>query len=189
MPPYISDAERERRQWMTLTELTADVTKRHRGRPADQQIRNALDDGRLIIKWEDATADQRRRRLPTDPPPVASPDWGLGPMLVPDWPPHKGGFWQQARIDGDKVFDPETERWRTLLVRRSSAQQIWRSRKGGAPSKYRDKIEEKTSGAKDIPDAIRLVRARWSAKDGPLPNTVTIRRWAKKILGDKTGQN
>jgi hypothetical protein len=175
---------------MTLTELTADVTKHHRGRPADQQIRNALDDRKLIIKWEDATADRRRRRRPTDPPPMSHPDGvDQGPTLVPDWPPNEVGFWQQARIDGDKVFDSVTEHWRTLLLLRSSVQQIWPSRKGGAPSKYRNKIEEKASGAKDIPDAIRLVRARWSPKDGRLPNVVTIRRWAKKILGDKTGQN
>jgi hypothetical protein len=188
MPPYISDAERERARWMTLTELTADVTKRHRGRPADQQIRNALDDRKLIIKWEDATADQLRRRRPTDPPAMSHPDGLEGSTLVPDRPPDKAGFWQQACIDGDKVFDPETERWRTLLLRRLSVQQIWPSRKGGAPIKYRG-IEEKMSGAKDIPDAIRLVRARWSPKDGTVPPNVTIRRRAKKLLGDNTGQN
>ena len=134
MPPYISDAERERARWMTLTELTAEVTKHHRGRPADQQIRNALDDRKLIIKWEDATADQRRRRRPTDPPPMSHPNGvDQGPALVPDWPPNEAGFWQQARIDGDKVFDPVTEHWRTLLLLRRSVEANLAFANGGCP--------------------------------------------------------
>jgi hypothetical protein len=192
MPPYISDAERERARWMTLTELTADVTKHHRGRPADQQIRNALGDRKLITMWEVARADQRRRRRPTDPPPMSHPD-GVdpGPTLVPDRPPNKADFWQQARVDGDRVFDPETGRWRTLLLRRS-VQQIWPEQlpappppegpRPGAPS-YRDKIKENLIGVDltNIANATRVVRQRLSDNDGKPPHDKTIRKWVKEL--------
>jgi hypothetical protein len=197
MQPYISDAERERARWMTLAELIAHTAKHHGRRSALKQIRGALDDRKLIAKWEDATADQLRRKLPTDPPPMTDADGPpQGPTLLPDWPPNKTSFWQQARIRGSKVFDPETECWRTLLLLRWSVQQSWpeqqpvppppENSKGGAPSK-RDKIWEKLSGVDltNVTNAIRLVRERWSDNDGKFPHDKTIRRWAL-VLRDKT---
>jgi hypothetical protein len=126
--PYISDAKRERARWMTLAELITHITE-HDGcgrHSAEKQIRDALGDRKLIGKWEDATADQLRRRLPTDAPfPVPPGSADHGPTQVPDRPPYKAGFWQQARIDGDRVFDPETESWRTLLILKDSVFRLW----------------------------------------------------------------
>jgi len=118
-------------------------------------------------------------------------------LTVPDWPPHKGDFWQKARIDGDKVFDPETERGRTLLVLRWSVQQIWPEQlstpppeearpQGGAPS-YRDKIEKRLVGfdLTNIADATRHVRDTWPDNDGPCPTNKTIRKWVKQLRTER----
>jgi hypothetical protein len=189
MEPYISDAERERAQWMTLADLIAHVAKHHGRRSALQQIRNALSDRKLIKKWEDATADQLRRRRPTDPPAMSHPDGLEGPTRVPDRPSDDADFWQRAHIRRGKVLDPETGRRRTLLVRRWSVLQIWKEQppappppKGGAPS-YRDKIKEKLIGVDltNSANAMRLVREKWSDNDGKRPHDKTIRKWVREL--------
>jgi hypothetical protein len=98
--PYISDAERERARWMTLMELIAHVEREGCERSAAlKQIRNALSDRKLRIKWEKEPLRLSRY------------------ILYAHQPPEGASFWQQADIDDDaKVFDPETENRRTLLI-------------------------------------------------------------------------
>lgn len=107
--PYISDAERERARWMTLAELIAHV--KHEGcdrSTALKQIRNALSDRKLRTKWEKEPLR-------------------LNPYFVyAHRPPEGDSFWHLADIDDDaKVFDPETENRRTLLIRKDDVFQLW----------------------------------------------------------------
>jgi hypothetical protein len=106
--PYISDTERERARWMTLAEAIAHIAK-HDGcdrRSALKQLRDALGDRKLRIKW-----DTERLRL--------------NPYIVyAHRPPESASSWKQARIRGAKVFDPETETWRTLLIHKDDIFQL-----------------------------------------------------------------
>jgi hypothetical protein len=195
MQPYISDAERERARWMTLAEAIAHVEEHGNcERPALKQLCDALGDRKLHIKWEDQK------------PIHASPDG----IVFANWPPDDADFWQHACIRDGKLFDPFTQRERTLLLLRFDVQRIWpeqppaperppappspppeRSRpKVGRPSNL-DKIKEMLSGCEwtNSTDAVRHVRETWSANDGPCPNIRTIQRLVKEILGDKTRQN
>ena len=73
-----------------------------------KQLRKALGDRKLRIKW-----DKELLRL--------SPY-----ILYAHRPPEGTTFWQQARIDDDdKVLDPETENWRTLLILKDDVFQFW----------------------------------------------------------------
>ena len=107
--PYISDAERERARWMTLTELIAHVEREGCERSAAlKQIRNALSDRKLRIKWEKEPLRLSRY------------------ILYAHQPPEGASFWQQADIDDDaKVFDPETENRRTLLILKDDVFALW----------------------------------------------------------------
>lgn len=189
---YISDAERARDHWMTYPDLIAFVSRTVgcSCKDADQQARNALSDGKLIIVWEDALLPGCR-------------DHAAGPTPRLDFPPKDGAFWQQAVVRDDEVFDPATERWRTLLILRSVVPRVWQEqppdplppaegsrRKGGRPS-FGDKIKQKLSGYEptSVADAVRHVQATWSDNDGPPPHDETIRRWFRKQRTDKTQQN
>jgi hypothetical protein len=107
--PYISDAERERARWMTLTELIAHVEREGCDRSAAlKQIRNALGDRKLRIKWEKE--------------PLRLSQY----ILYAHQPPEGASFWQQADIGGDaKVLDPETENRRTLLILKDDVFELW----------------------------------------------------------------
>jgi hypothetical protein len=100
--PYTSKAAFERERWMTLAEALTHVAE-YDGcdrRSALKQYRDALGDNKLITKWED-------------------------PSHARDWPPKDAAFWQQARIQRGRVFDPQARRWRTLLILKNSIYQIW----------------------------------------------------------------
>jgi hypothetical protein len=149
---------------------------------AERKLCDLAGDRKLFLKWEDQTADS-----------------------VFDRPPQDAGFWQEPRIRRSKVFDPYTQRERTLLLLPFAEQQIWpqigsRARppparksgpKGGRPSPYEERIKQKLSGVEpsNPTDAIRRVRADWSTNDGRCPSDKTISRLVRKILRDTSGQN
>jgi len=126
----------------------------------------------LLTVWEDAMLPGCR-------------DINAGPAPHLDFPPKDGTFWQQARISGDKVFDPSTQRCRTLLILRAVAQRVGQEQRaapplppgpqGGRPP-LRDKIGEKLSGyePRSIADTVRHVRETSSDNDGPCPVDATI---------------
>jgi hypothetical protein len=76
-------------------------------RSALKQLRDALGDRKLHIKW-----DKERIRL--------SPY-----ILYAHRPPEDASFWKQARIRSAKVLDPETENYRTLLILKDDILQLW----------------------------------------------------------------
>jgi|HubBroStandDraft_6_1064221.scaffolds.fasta_scaffold500263_2 hypothetical protein len=190
MPAYISDAKRERARWMTFTEVVALVAKHDRCDRdcAEQQLRDALTDHKLIVRWEDQAK--------------AAPNWSGGPTPILDRPPDDPRFWQQTPIREDTVFDPYTQRERSLLLHRLSVQNIWPDEppvppppegprpKGGRPSKI-EKVKQLLSGVDltGLADAIRCVKASWPASDGPPPSAKTIKRAVEQMLGDKTRQD
>jgi hypothetical protein len=88
---------------MTLAEAIGWISKRDdcSRRAAKDQIRAALADnaiGHSHLRWEDAAGD---------------------------YPPIYCQFWQKASIRRGQVFDPETRRWRKLLILKQSIFQIW----------------------------------------------------------------
>jgi hypothetical protein len=94
---------------MTLAEVIAHIAE-HDGcdrRSALKQVRDALGDRRLHIKW-----DKERIRVSKY-------------ILYTHRPPEGASFWKQARIRGAKVFDPETENWRTLLILKNDVFKLW----------------------------------------------------------------
>jgi hypothetical protein len=103
--PYISKAERERARWMTLAETLAHIAESDGcdRRSALKQLCGALGDNQIIAIWEDSS-DSRDR------------------------PTRDATFWQPARFRGNKVFDPSTERWRTLLINKSNILEHWPER-------------------------------------------------------------
>jgi hypothetical protein len=111
--PYISAAELERARWMTLAEALAHVAEHDRcdRRSALKQLRDALGDGKLHYEWA-----KERLRLSTYY------------LLYAHRPPKSANFWQRARIRGAKVFDPETNIFRTLLILKDDIFQLWPKR-------------------------------------------------------------
>jgi hypothetical protein len=188
MAAYISDAKRERARWMTFAEAVAHVAKQvpcdsdH----AEQQVRDALTDRKLIARWEDQAK--------------AASIWADGPTPILDLPPDDPRFWQQTPIREHMVFDPHTQRERRLLLLRFNVQQIWPDeppapppewsrQKGGRPRKI-DKVKQLLSRVDltDPSEAIRHVQASWPANDYPPPSAKTIKRAIEQMLGDKTGK-
>jgi hypothetical protein len=142
---------------------------------AERKLCDLAGDGKLFLKWDDQTPDS-----------------------VFDRPPQDASFWQQPRIRGSKVFDPYSQRERTLLLLPFAVQQIWppapppparrSGPKGGRPSDYEEKIKQKLSGVEltSLTDAIRHTRETWSANDGRRPSDKTISRLVAKIWATKT---
>jgi hypothetical protein len=182
--PYFSNAKRERARWMTFEEAIAFVSRTDGccRKEAERQLRDALGDGKLFIKWE----DQRSKEIG---PPKDGEGWKDIDGVWHVW------AWAQVRFRGDKVSDPFTRRERVLLLLRFEVQRIWPEQppapppegpRPGAPS-YRDKIE-KLSGIKpkakrrgrpdaevEIHQAIdRLVQRGRDVKDMPRKELVAI---------------
>jgi len=82
--PYIPRAEQERANWRTLPEAVAHVMRIDRcsGEDARRQINDALGDGALTLRWEDAPpppSGDGRIFLPLDRPPKGLPHWRKKP--------------------------------------------------------------------------------------------------------------
>jgi hypothetical protein len=192
--PYISDAKRERARWMTLKEAVAHVTE-HDGcdrRSAWKQLRAAVGDRKILVRWEDQK-------------PSHASQGGL--LIPPDWPPEEGDRWedtdgaphiwdwQRVPIRGAKVFDPFTQRDRVLLLSRLDVQQIWPEQspapppppeasrpQRGRPRKLRDKVKEllldRNVDLTMLKKAIaKYVRDHWN--EGRCPSDRTIVRAIK----------
>jgi hypothetical protein len=93
-------------------------------RSALRQLRDALGDRELHIKWEDQKLSDRKLYV----------KWEFQKAIV--WDPEgvlltnrlPASFWRPARIRGAKVFDPETKNWRTLLILKHDVLQLWKDR-------------------------------------------------------------
>ena len=106
---------------MTLAKAVDWISQRDKcsRREATLQIRAALADNAISMRWED--------RLK---------------YIVEDYPPVERRFWQrEARIRRGRVFDPWAKQWRTLLILKHSILQHWpeppdlaSAAKGGRPS-------------------------------------------------------
>jgi hypothetical protein len=78
-------------------------------RSALKQLRNALGDRSLDIKWK----EYKR-------PPIEYEGLSAGYR-----PPGDPRFWQQARIRGAGVFDQISKSWRTLLILKDDVFRLW----------------------------------------------------------------
>jgi hypothetical protein len=107
--PYISKAERERARWMTLNEAVDRICQHHNcdRREAIRQIRKALADNALApLRWEDQLIKPNFATLP----------------------PIDRRFWEEARFQRGRVFDPWTKQWRVLLIPKLRINEHWPER-------------------------------------------------------------
>jgi len=114
---------------MTLAEAVAHVCERDGcdATAAQVQLRKALGDGALFVRWED---ERPTPRMP-----------GGGAMIAPDRPGRNQAYWQSARMRGAEVFDPPDGvvtdagraavaagtlgAWRVLLLLRFDVKRLW----------------------------------------------------------------
>jgi hypothetical protein len=137
--PYKSKAEREREEWMTLLDA-AEHIRNAEGMPdereARDQLRAALADGLLPLKW---------KRGHRDP----APPFGYLACPAPTDDPPRGRQWSTAKINWKtgKVRDDwgeyQSGKWRILLVHRHMVINQWPPLRS---QKY-DYSDSKKSGA------------------------------------------
>ncbi|HWZ69543.1 MAG TPA: hypothetical protein VNW89_17085 [Stellaceae bacterium] len=120
---YIGETGRERAQWMSLGEVEAFVIGTFQTADARQQIRAALGDGMLSLRWDNSPGGPARE--------VGGASIGEG------LPSRRHKRWQDARINWvtGEVFDdfdltPEATaegqaKWRRLLIHRISVRAVW----------------------------------------------------------------
>jgi len=166
--PYKSKGERERELWMTLAEAIDWISKQDScsRRAATLQIRAALADnaiGHSHLRWEDAAGD---------------------------YPPIRRQFWQKASIGRGRVFDPETKRWRTLLLRKDDVFQLWpkpsvttaRSESGKTGPITKAKVRGRPN------DQIEVHRALDRLSQRGLNVKTTLRKVLKELVNEECGK-
>ena len=137
--PYVSKVEAERAHWITLAEAVAHVRNSDGcdAKAAEMQLRKALGDGALFLRWED------ERPTPLMP--------GGGATIAPDRPGRDQAYWQSAQVRAAEVFDPPDGvltdagraavaartygRWRVLLLLRATVEALWAAAPTGQKSR------------------------------------------------------
>lgn len=116
--PYISKAEHEGAQWVTLPEAVAHVIAADGCAPdeARRQIRAALNDN---VLWPTRWADR------------VEPPLGSARMQMPNDTPPQAGEWAGAKIDWEagtvlnEVSEYQIGKWRVLWLDKQSLVQLW----------------------------------------------------------------